>query len=171
MPALRTPYLMFNPTRSAVICSTVREFSKGPASTPLAPEIEDTSSRTVFFPSRSSPQTRTSQSILCERSLKGSALTLLKAVTTMTPFGTALKATSAAEPTQRPSVLVGLPPTAVSSGTVTLTRILPGVSEGLTVFSVLASVANGTVTTTIAAALQAWAVNSQETLLLGPTAF
>src|SRR5713226_2312610 len=100
---------MFRETIKAVSCSTVREFSREPASIALAPGMMLTNSIIILFAFSSFPQIRTSHSTLRERSLNSSALTLLKAETTATPLGTMLAANSPADPTKRPS-----PPAAYS---------------------------------------------------------
>src|SRR2546425_9766235 len=142
---------MFNETRSAVSCSIVLELLRGPASTPWTPGIALASSRTTFFASASSPQTRTSQSTCLDMSFNISALTLLNAETNLAPLGRNLEANSPADPSQTPTVRVGEPPTAVSSGTVTLTIIWPGLMEGFSDLIVSGSAAKGTVTTRISA--------------------
>src|SRR5712691_1389148 len=124
-PAFFTLYRIFNDTKSAVICSTVREFSRGPASKPRAPAMLFTRSRTIFLALSSWEHTRTSQSTGLEGSLRSSALTLLKAVTTLTVFGTTEAASSPADPAHTPTVLVARPPIAVSRGTDTLTKTWP----------------------------------------------
>src|SRR5712692_9715138 len=146
-PALFTLYRTFNDTKRAVTCSIVLEFSSAPASKPRAPPIAFTRSRTIFFAFSSSEQTRTSQSTVLERSFRSSALTLLKAVTTPTVFGTTEAASSPADPAQTPTVLVARPPTAVSRGTDTFTKTCPGLKLGLTVFRVSSKAVKGTVST------------------------
>src|SRR6058998_2323502 len=146
-PALFTLYRIFRDTKSAVICSTVREFSSAPASKPRAPTMLFTRSRTIFFALSSLEHTRTSQSTGLEGSLRSSALTLLKAVTTLTVFGTTEAASSPADPAQTPTVLVARPPTAVSRGTETFTKTWPGLKLGLTVFRVSSNAVKGTVIT------------------------
>src|SRR2546426_10720105 len=142
---------MFKETRSAVNCSIVLELLRGPASTPRTPGIALARSSTTFFASASSPHTRTSQSTCLEISFNSSALTLLNAETSLAPFGRNLEANSPADPSQTPTVRVGEPPTAVSSGTVTLTIICPGLMEDFNDLIVSGSAAKGTVTTRMSA--------------------
>src|SRR5437867_9553382 len=94
-----------------------------------------TRSRTILFALSSLEHTRTSQSTGLVGSLRSSALTLLKAVTTLTVFGTTEAMSSPADPAQTPTVLVARPPTAVSRGTDTFTKTWPGLKLGLTVRS------------------------------------
>src|SRR5207245_9525103 len=111
----------------------VREFSRGPASKPCAPAIPFTRSRTIFFAFSSSEHTSTSQSTVLEGFFRSSALTLLKAVTTLTVFGTTEAASSAADGAQTQTVLVARTLIAVSRGKHTLTRTCPGLNFGFTV--------------------------------------
>ena len=142
---------MFNETRSAVSCSIVLELLKGPASTPRTPGIAFARSSTTFFASASSPHTKTSQSTCLDMSFNNSALTLLKAETNLEPLGRNLEVNSPADPSQTPTVRVGEPPTAVSSGTVTLTIICPGLMEDFSDLIVSGSATKGTVTTRMSA--------------------
>src|SRR6266516_5180283 len=150
-PAVLTPYRIFKETKSAVTCSIVLELLRGPASTPRTPGIALARSSTTFFASASSPHTRTSQSTCLDTSFNNSALTLLNAETSFAPFGRNLEVNSPADPSQTPTVRVGEPPTAVSSGTVTLTTICPGLMEVCSDLMVSGSAAKGTVTTRMSA--------------------
>src|SRR6267143_1250174 len=162
-PALFTLYRIFNDTKSAVTCSIVLEFSSAPASKARAPPIAFTRSRTIFFAFSLSEQTRTSQSTVLERSLSRSALTLLKAVTTPTVFGTTEAASSPADPAQTPMVLVARPPTAVSRGTDTLTKTWPGLNLAFTVRRVSTKAAKGTVITITSVCKTAFSLLSPDT--------
>src|SRR3972149_1959880 len=154
---------MFNENNNAVICSRVLEFSKSPASTARAPGRARTNPETSFFASSSFAQTRTSQSTSRDRSPSSSALTLLKADTTLTPFGTKLDTSSPAEPAQTPRVRVARPPTVVSRGTVRFTTMCPCLNDRLTVRRVSTSPPNGTDTTTMSAFDAASSLTSPET--------
>src|SRR3989449_8949182 len=162
-PALFTLYRIFKDTKSAVICSMVREFSSAPASKPRAPAILFTRSRTIFFALSSLEQTRTSHSTGLVGSLSSPALTLLNAVTTLTVFGTTDAASSPADPVQTPTVLVARPPIAVSRGTDTLTKTWPGLKLGLTVFKVSSKAVKGTVSTTTSACEPAFSLVNPDT--------
>jgi len=86
-----------------------------------------------------------------ETSFNSSALTLLNAETSFVPFGRYLAVNSPADPSQTPTVRVAEPPTAVSSGTVTLTTICPGLMEDFSDLMVSGSAAKGTVMTRMSA--------------------
>src|SRR5262245_18503180 len=91
-----------------------------------------------------SPDTITSHSTGCARSIRRCAPTFWKADTTLTPSGTSDWHSSAHEPCDTPTTRPGTSPIAVASGTPIDTTTVWGASSGRIVLSVSAVCSNGT---------------------------
>src|SRR3954452_5746368 len=110
---------------SGVSPSISRAASSAPAFTGRRPGMRAISSATRFLGSRLSPAMGTSSSSSASRSPSLGALTVWRALITVTPSGTISWACSAAEPWGTPSSLVAFPDTAAAVGTVASTSSWP----------------------------------------------
>src|SRR6267143_1188231 len=137
---------IFNPIKSAVRDSTMREFSNFPPFNGRAPGILLTNSNATCFAFSSSLHTRMSQSTGSSPA-SNSAPRFCNAAARPTLAGNSSLVCSAAEPCQTPSTRVGAPPIVAAKGTVVSITIVPGFHTLFNCLSTATMPEKGTVNT------------------------